>query len=477
MGTEVVRRESMKADFLAADVPLRDWDNSCVWHPFTPMSAWKDESAPIIQRAQGFYLIDTDGREYLDGISSLWCNVHGHTVPEIDNAVREQLQKVAHSTLLGLASEPSIRLAKALTDRAPTGLTRVFYSDSGATTVEVALKMAYQFHRQKPEGRSEERDTFLCIGNAYHGDTLGTVSVGGIDLFHRCYKHLLFPTLTVPSPVALRVPDGYTRETWIQRCFDEVSERIRTHHHRLAAVVMEPIVQGAAGILVHPPGYLRHVRNLCTEFDVLLIADEVAVGFGRTGTLFACEREDVSPDFLCLAKGISGGYLPLGATLATERIFEAFLGDPWQGRTFFHGHTYTGNALGCAAGLASLQLFEQRQVTDNVEQCSGRIAQKLSVLLKHPNVAEIRQCGMMVGIELVQDRETLTPFPVEFRLGHQVTLAARRRGVILRPLGDVIVLMPAPGMNYENVEKICDVAIESIQEVTDDAVRRVTRSG
>lgn len=467
----------MKADFLAADVPLREWDNTCVWHPFTPMSAWMVESAPIIQRAQGFHLIDTEGREYLDGISSLWCNVHGHTVPEIDDAVREQLQKVAHSTLLGLASEPSIRLAKALTDRAPAGLTRVFYSDSGATTVEVALKMAYQFHRQKPEGCSQERDTFLCIGNAYHGDTLGTVSVGGIDLFHRCYKHLLFPTLTVPSPVALRVPDGHTKETWIQSCFDEVAERIRTHHHRLAAVVMEPIVQGAAGILVHPPGYLRHVRNLCTEFDVLLIADEVAVGFGRTGTLFACEREGVSPDFLCLAKGISGGYLPLGATLATERIFEAFLGDPWQGRTFFHGHTYTGNALGCAAGLASLQLFEQRQVTENVELCSGKIAQKLQVLQKHPSVAEIRQCGMMVGIELVRHRETLTPFPVEFRLGHQVTLAARRRGVILRPLGDVVVLMPAPGMSCENVEKICDVAIESIQEVTEDAVRRFRESG
>ena len=467
----------MKADFLAADVPLREWDNACVWHPFTPMSAWMVEAAPIIQRAQGFHLIDTEGREYLDGISSLWCNVHGHTVPEIDEAVREQLQKVAHSTLLGLASEPSIRLAKALTDRAPAGLTRVFYSDSGATTVEVALKMAYQFHRQKPEGRSEERDTFLCIGNAYHGDTLGTVSVGGIDLFHRSYKHLLFPTLTAPSPVALRVPDGHTKETWIQSCFDEVAERIRKHHHRLAAVVMEPIVQGAAGILVHPPGYLRHVRNLCTECNVLLIADEVAVGFGRTGTLFACEREGVSPDLLCLAKGISGGYLPLGATLATERIFEAFLGDPWQGRTFFHGHTYTGNALGCAAGLASLRLFEQRQVTDNVERCSGKIAQKLQVLQTHSNVAEIRQCGMMVGIELVRDRETLMPFPVEFRLGHQVTLAARRRGVILRPLGDVVVLMPAPGMSCENVEKICDVAIESIQEVTEEAVGRLKGSG
>ncbi|MGV2335108.1 MAG UNVERIFIED_CONTAM: aminotransferase class III-fold pyridoxal phosphate-dependent enzyme [Planctomycetaceae bacterium] len=274
------------------------------------------------------------GQRFLDGISSLWCNVHGHNVPEIDRALSCQLGRVAHSTLLGLAGEPSIRLAKALVDRAPAGLSRVFYSDSGATTVEVALKMAYQYHRQKPEG-PEDRDLFLCIGNAYHGDTLGTVSVGGIDLFHRCYRHLLFETVTVPSPGSLRIPLGMTRNDWQQHCFAELAAAIARDHRRLAAVVLEPIVQGAAGILVHPPGYLRHLRQLCDEWNVLLIADEVAVGFGRTGTLFACEQESVSPDFLCLAKGISGGYLPLGSTLTTERVYEAFLGEPSAGRTFF----------------------------------------------------------------------------------------------------------------------------------------------
>ena len=299
---------------------LRQWDNDHVWHPFTPMSAWIDEQAPIIVRGEGFELIDTDGRRYLDGISSLWCNVHGHAVPAIDQAVTEQLHKVAHTTLLGLSSEPSIRLARALVERAPTGLTKVFYSDSGATSVEVALKMAYQFHRQKPEG-TEDRDTFLCVGNAYHGDTLGTVSVGGIELFHRCYKHLLFATLTTPSPVAIRVPAGYTKDSWLTFCFDEVTRLIRKNQSRIAGVVMEPVVQGAAGILVHAIGFLRHVRQLCTDFDIPLIADEVAVGFGRTGTMFACEQEGVSPDFLCLAKGISGGYLPIAATLTTERIY------------------------------------------------------------------------------------------------------------------------------------------------------------
>ncbi len=444
---------------------LREWDNAHVWHPFTPMATYVGEPAPLIVRGEGFDLIDVDGRRYLDGISSLWCNVHGHVVPEIDAAVREQLSKVAHSTLLGLAGEPSIRLARALVQRAPAGLNRVFFSDSGATTVEVALKMAYQYHRQKAGG-PEDRDTFLCVGNAYHGDTIGTVSVGGIELFHRSYRHLLFPTLTVPSPVATRVPAGQTRESWLQHCFDEAERLIRKQHLRLAGFVMEPIVQGAAGILVHPPGYLKHVRRLCTEYRVPLIADEVAVGFGRTGTLFACEQESVSPDFLCLAKGMTGGYLPLGATLTTDEIFTAFLGEPSAGRTFFHGHTYTGNALGCAASLASLQLLEERQVLLNVARCTAVLASKLRPLGDHPHVGEIRQKGMMVGIELVRDRDGLTPFDPALRLGHQVALAARRRGVIIRPLGDVIVLMPAPAMPESLVSRLCDVAVECICEAT-----------
>ena len=443
---------------------LREWDNQHVWHPFAPMSAFREENAPIIVSGNGFELTDAAGRRYLDGISSLWCNVHGHRVPEIDRAVADQLHQIAHSTLLGLSNEPSIRLARALSERAPTGLTKVFYSDSGATSVEVALKMAYQFHRQKADG-PEDRDTFLCVGNAYHGDTLGTVSVGGIDLFHRCYKHLLFQTISMPSPVALRVPTGHSRESWLQFCFDEVARLIRENHQRIAGVVMEPLVQGAAGILIHPVGFLRHVRQLCSEFDVPLIADEVAVGFGRTGRLFACEHEDVQPDFLCVAKGISGGYLPLAATLTTDRIYEAFLGDPSAGRTFFHGHTYTGNPLGCAAGLASLELFEKKHVLANVATCSEVVRQRLAALKDHDHVAEVRQKGLMIGIELVRDRTTLEPFDAGLRVGHMVTLAARRRGVIIRPLGDVVVMMPAPAMPPELVEQLCDVAIESINEV------------
>jgi adenosylmethionine-8-amino-7-oxononanoate aminotransferase len=446
---------------------LRDWDNQFVWHPFTPMLAYRDEGAPIIEAADGFFLIDIEGQRYLDGISSLWCNVHGHRVPAIDRAIREQLDRVAHTTLLGLSSVPSIELACELVARAPRGLTKVFYSDSGATAVEVALKIAYQYHTQKAGASvAPRRDRFLCLGSAYHGDTLGTVSVGGIPQFHSAYRDLLFKTVSVPSPVAFRTPQDVTRAAYLEHCFAQMERLIVENRDRAAGFVIEPLVQGAAGILVHPPGYLARVRALTREHGIPLIADEVAVGFGRTGTLFACEQEGVCPDLLCMAKGLTGGYLPLAATLATDEIYDAFLAPPHEGKTFFHGHTYTGNALACAAALASLRLFSENRVLDNVRQNAKRIAERLSGLVNSPYVGDIRQKGTMVGIELVRDRATTEPFPAERRLGHQVTLAARKRGVIIRPLGDVVVLMPAPAMPAELVDRLCDVAIESIEEAT-----------
>ncbi|RMG37252.1 MAG: adenosylmethionine--8-amino-7-oxononanoate transaminase [Planctomycetota bacterium] len=450
---------------MATAKELRRWDNAHVWHPFTPMEEYRREDTPIIRAAEGFHLIDVEGRRYLDGISSLWCNVHGHRVPEIDAAVRGQLNRVAHSTLLGLANEPSILLARELVRRAPEGLTKVFYSDSGATAVEVALKLAFQYQQQRPDRSTrDDRDLYLTVGGAYHGDTIGTVSVGGIDLFHAAYGPLLFRTVRVPSPGSYRVPAGMTREEYQQFCLRELEHAVRRHAHRAVAFVIEPLVQGAAGILVHPPGYLRAVRDLTLEYDIPLIADEVAVGFGRTGTLFACEQEQVVPDFLCLAKGLTGGYLPVAATLTTDRIFDAFLGPPEAGRTFFHGHTYTGNPLGCAAALASLELFDRNRVLENVARLSRRLAERLAELADHPHVGDIRQKGIMVGIELVADRETQQAFAPARRTGHRVTLAARRRGVIVRPLGDVVVLMPAPAMPVELLDRLCDVVFEAIDE-------------
>lgn len=446
---------------------LRAADNQFVWHPFTPMQAFVEEQAPIIQRGEGFYLFDTEGNRYLDGISSLWCNVHGHQVPRIDQAIRDQLDQVAHSTMLGLSNVPAIELADRLVQLTPPGLSRVFYSDSGATAVEVALKLAFQFHQQKADSPGR-RDLFVGVANAYHGDTVGTVSLGGIDLFHATYGSLLFSKLAVPSPVTFRVPAEHDAQSWLDHCYVELEKTIGEHHGRIAAFVIEPLVQGAGGILVHPRGYLRRVRELTHEYGIPLIADEVAVGFCRTGSMFACEQEEVAPDVMCLAKGITGGYLPLAATLATDEIYEAFLGDPHEGRTFFHGHTYTGNPLAAAAALASLELIESNNVLQNAQRNDEVIDRTLQPLLQHARVGEIRQKGVMVGIELVRDRFTKEPFDSQLRVGHRVTLAARRRGVIVRPLGDVVVLMPAPAMPAELVQHLCEVAIESIQDATSE---------
>lgn len=444
---------------------LRKWDNAHVWHPFAPMSVYRAEGPPIITDAEGFFLIDAAGNRYLDGVSSLWCNVHGHRVPEIDAAIRAQLDRVAHSTLLGLGGEAPIQLAHELARRAPEGLTKVFYSDSGATAVEAALKMAFQYHRQRRDG-SRTRDTFLAIGEAYHGDTVGAVSVGGVELFHAAYRPLLFPTMRVPAPVRRLAPPGIDADAHIASCLEQLERALAQHADRIAAVVIEPIVQGASGILVHEPGYLRLTRELTRRHDTLLIADEVAVGFGKTGALFACELENVAPDFLCLAKGLTGGYLPVAATLTTECIFDAFLGEVSERRTFYHGHTYTGNPLGCAAGLASLELFDTRRVLDNVALIANHMAERLAVLKRHPHVAEVRQKGVMIGIELVMDRDGDRPYPFTEGRGRQVTLAARKKGVIIRPLGDVVVLMPACAMPLELVDNLIDVALESIDDVT-----------
>jgi len=455
---------------------LRKLDRDHVWHPFTPMQEYAREETPVIACGDGFYLYDTDNRRFLDGVSSLWCNVHGHWVPEIDAALRAQLDLVSHSTLLGLANVPSIELAHELVQCAPSGLNRVFYSDDGSTAVEAALKMAWQYHRQKPGG-NERRDLFVCLSGAYHGDTLGAVSVGGIDLFHQAYKGLLFDVMHVPTPVAFRTPTGFDATSYLNWCVEQLVQVFKTHGDRIAAFVIEPLVQAAAGMLVHPPGYLQRVRELTAEYGALLIADEVAVGFGRTGTLFASEQEQVMPDILCLSKGLTGGYLPLGATLTTDEVYNQFLGEPTEGRTFFHGHTYTGNPLGCAAGLASLRLFQTNRVLANVHRNTLFLEQRLSRLENHPHVGEVRQKGIIVGIELVRDRESNEAFPPSARIGHRVTLAARERGAIIRPLGDIIEIFPAPAMPERVLDELCQIVCDSIDAVLSEPPPSDNRQG
>jgi len=417
---------------------LSEKDRRYVWHPFTQMRDWTAAEPLIIARAEGNELIDTDGRRYLDGVSSLWVNLHGHHRRELDDAVRAQLDRVAHSTLLGLANVPSIELAERLVKIAPPGLSRVFYSDSGSTAVEVALKIAFQYQKQR--GHAEKRK-FLALTDAYHGDTVGAVSVGGIDLFHEIFHSLLFHVLRV------------------QPSIDALEQMLAEHGHELAALVVEPLVQGAAGMLMQPPGFLRAARELCSRHEVLLVCDEVATGFGRTGTMFACEQESVSPDLLCLAKGISGGYLPLAATLATEQIYSAFLGQYEQKLTFFHGHTYTGNPLACAAGIASLDLFERDRVLEKLQPKIGRLHARLDEQLRPLKpVVEIRRRGFMVGVEL-------GPYAYEQAIGARVCMDLRARGVILRPLGNVIVMMPPLSITDDEIDRLVDATHAAIAAV------------
>jgi adenosylmethionine-8-amino-7-oxononanoate aminotransferase len=400
-----------------SDPDLQDLDRSVLWHPFTQQQGWADEDFPVIEHADHTTLYDTAGNAYIDGVSSLWCTVHGHRHPAIDLAIKDQLDRVAHSTMLGLSHAPAIRLAQRLVDIAPDGLRRVFYSDSGSTACEVALKMAYQWWHQRGE---RWRSGFICLRDSYHGDTIGSVSVGGIELFHSLYRPLLF-------------------DTWHAEPGDAEHMRalLEEHCDRVAAVIVEPLVQGAAGIHVHPDGYLRAVRELCDEFGVLLICDEVATGFGRTGTMFAC------------------------ATLTTERLYEGFLGAFEQFRTFFHGHTYTGNPLACAAAMATLAVFEQEHT---LERLQPKIALLGELLAEHVaplhSVAEVRRRGFMVGIQLAE-------FPLEARMGHRVTLEARARGAIVRPLGDTVVLMPPLSIAPGELRRLVEITSAAIAAATE----------
>lgn len=443
---------------------LRADDLRYVWHPFTQTKEYEAEEAPIIAEGEGSYLIDTEGRRYLDGVSSLWVNVHGHRCPEIDRAIVAQLGRIAHSTLLGLGNVPSIKLAKELIDRAPHGLRRVFYSDNGSTAVEVALKMAFQYAQQK--GRTE-KTLFLSFANAYHGDTLGAVGVGGIDLFHRIYGPLVVRSIRVPAAYCYRCHLGLNYPGCELGCFKELEATVARHGRELAAIIIEPGVQGAAGMLLWPEGYLRRLRALADQYRILLIADEVATGFGRTGTLFACEQEEVTPDLMALAKGITGGYLPLAATLTTEEIFGAFYADYEEEKAFFHGHTYTGNPLACAAALANLALFDSAQTLLQLKPKIEYLRKKLEGFRELAQVGDVRQKGFMVGVELVAEKSSKKPYPVSRRMGRKVILEARKHGLIIRPLGDVVVLMPPLSVSLEELDSIVSITYQCIKTVTE----------
>lgn len=469
-----------------------DIDRKCLWHPFTQMRDWQTDEMLVIEKGEGCYLIDNEGRKYLDGVSSLWCNVHGHRVKELDRAIKRQLGKIAHTTFLGLTHPTAIELAEKLiaiapktqqkgdrqsNNACPRGLSRVFYSDSGSEAMEIALKMAFQYWQQLGQARKKK---FVKLTNAYHGDTIGAVSIGGIDLFHQIYNPLLFETFEIPSPYHYRWNEYrgrffHTRANEKQKLsVEEVKkealeamEKILSEHHKeIAALVMEPLMQGAAGMIHQPAGYISRARQLTEKYNILLVFDEVATGFGRTGKMFAAEHENVTPDIMAVAKGMTGGYLPLAATLTTEKVYEAFLGKYEEFKTFFHGHTYTANPLACAAAIANIRLFEKQQILKKLQPKIQLVKKRLQEFYNLEHVGDIRQVGMMVGIELVRDKKTKEPFDPKEKIGIRVTELARKKGAILRPLGPVIVLMPPLGMTERQLDKLLDITFQSTKGVS-----------
>jgi adenosylmethionine-8-amino-7-oxononanoate aminotransferase len=451
---------------------LIESDRCHIWHPFTQMQDWSSEEPIIITEGRDCFLKDIRGRWYLDGVSSLWVNIHGHRKKELDRAIVDQLDLVAHSTLLGAGNVPSIRLAESLAALMEQSFgkgapSRIFYSDNGSTAVEVALKMAFQYWQHKGV---KGREKFLSLQNAYHGDTIGAVSVGGVDIFHSAFGPLLFETYRASSPYCYRCNVEGLKEPSPgecgMACLAEMEKILKAHNDGIAAVILEPLMQGAGGMITSPPGYLRGVRDLCTKYGVLMIADEVATGFGRTGRMFACEHEDVVPDIICLSKGITGGYMPLAATIATDEIYKAFLGEFSELKTFFHGHSYTGNPLACACALACLEVFDKEQTLAHLKPKIEVLGKWLNKVSSLPHVGDARGMGLMAGVELVRDKETREPYALEEKMGWQVAYAAREGGVLIRPLGNVVVIMPPLAIDIKDLRRMLDVIEDAIVKST-----------
>ncbi|MDA2921103.1 adenosylmethionine--8-amino-7-oxononanoate transaminase [Desulfobacterota bacterium AH_259_B03_O07] len=439
-------------------------DREYVWHPFTQMKEYEEQEPIVVEGGEGVYLYDTEGRKYIDGVSSLWVNIHGHKVPEIDNAIKNQIDKLGHSTLLGVTNPPAAELAKELIGICPPGLKKVFYSGDGASAVEVAIKMAFQYwqHKGKPD-----KAKFVYLENGYHGDTLGAVSVGGIELFHSTFKPLLFETYRAPSYYCYRCPLGKTYPSCEIACAKEVEKILEKHHEEICAVILEPYVQAAGGMIVAPEGYVKIVREYCHKYDVLMILDEVATGFGRTGKMFACEHDGVTPDIMVLGKGLTGGYLPLSATITTQKVYDAFLGEYEEFKTFFHGHSYAGNPISCAASLGNLEVFRKHNTLENLHVKIDYFEEELKEFEGLKHVGNVRNKGLMAGIELVEDKETKKPFPLERKIGWEVAENAMQHEVLIRPLGNVVVLMPPIGIPMEDLKKLLKVTYKAVKEATE----------
>ena len=442
---------------------IEERDLEHIWHPCAQMKDYEELPPMVIDHGKGVWLYDVHGKKYLDIVGSWWCNLLGHCNPTINAAVKAQLDKLEHVIFANFSHEPAIALAETLAKIVPPGLVKFHFSDNGSAAVECALKMAFQYQLQTGHG---ERQRFMCLSEGYHGETIGALSVGSMDLFAKIYQPMMMDNIHIEAPDCYRCPYGEKRDACSLSCFAAAEESFAVHGRRTAALIVEPLLQGSAGMRIYPPAYLKRLRELCDAYGVLLICDEIATGFGRTGTMFASTQAGISPDIMCLSKGLTGGYLPMSIAAVTQRIYDAFYADYSAGRAFMHSHTYSGNPLGCAAALAVQHIFRTEPVLENAARTAGWLTERLQAELgAHPQVGEIRHIGLIHAIELVTDRETKRPFAAEKRLGYEIYKRALQKGLVLRPLGDVLYFNPALNIGREELALAVRLTHEAIEEV------------
>lgn len=441
-------------------------DLKYVWHPDTQMKQYEgaDFKPVLIERGKGIYLYDSDGNRYIDGVSSWWVNTLGHSNPRLNKVLTQQAEKIEHVLLADFTHKPAVELAQRLIELAGEPFSKVFYSDDGSTAVEVAIKMAYQYWYQK--GKPEKKH-FVSMTESYHGDTLGSVSVGGIDIYKKIFSPLVFETLKVSAPYCYRCPKCCTQGDCALECFSEVEELFEKRHNEIAAMIVEPLVQGAAGMRVYPCEYLTRLRKLCDKYDILLIDDEVAMAFGRTGKYFAFEHAGIKPDIFCVAKGITAGYIPLAATITTDKIYNAFYDDFSSLKTFYHGHSFTGNPVACAIAVENLKIMQEERIVENLTPKINKLKSCLEKFKALEHAGDIRHIGMIGAIELVKNKKTREPYPFTDRTGHRVFKSALKKGAVLRPIGNVIYFMPPLIITEEEIEELTDIAFSAIKEVTE----------
>lgn len=441
---------------------LQRKDLKHIWHPCSQMKDYEDFPPIVIKSGKGIYLYDENGKQYIDAVSSWWVNLFGHANERISTALAHQAFQLEHTIFANFTHEPAIKLAEKLAKITPDGLTKVFFADNGSSAIEVALKMSFQYHQQK---NKPNKKRFLALTDAYHGETLGALSVGGVDLYNEVFQPLLLDTVRAQGPDCFRCPFKEKPESCNTPCIQFVEEKLKVHHEEITAIIIEPLIQAAAGMKMYPPTYLKNLKELCLTYDVHLIADEVAVGFGRTGTMFACEQGDITPDFMCLSKGLTGGYLPLSVVLTTEEVYGAFYDDYETMKAFLHSHSYTGNPLACSVANEVLQIFEDEQYIKQIAEKGAYMKELASQVFDHQlYVGEYRQMGMVGAIELVKDKETKESFPSEERVGYQIYRIALEKGLLLRPLGNILYFMPPYVITKEEINTMIRLTDESIQQ-------------